>query len=93
MFVFTEIALSLWQGVVTPPLVLSEEKYFSILSQIIVCPLNQAQVRTVLAIWLLEQRCSYSFTSYSLEAVNIKVKLKKKNHNLHTVTENKTFHS
>lgn len=64
----------------TPPLVLSEEKYFSILSQITVCHLNQAQVRTVLALWLLEQRCSYSFTSYSLEAVNLKVKLNKKTH-------------
>lgn len=77
----------------TPLLVLSEVKDFSILGQITVCPLNRAQVRIVLAIRLLEQRCSYSFTSYSLEAVNIKVKLKKKPYNLHTVTENRTFHS
>lgn len=36
--------------------------------------------------WLLEQGCSYSFTSYSLEVVNLTVKLKKKKQQTETTT-------
>lgn len=59
------------RGLVAPPLVLPEEKYFAILAR---CCLNQTRVRQVLVLCVLKWHASYSCTFYSL---GVKVKLKK----------------